>query len=89
NEFCEKFPNDIKTYETLLSENRIWRMRLEGVGVLSREDALSMGCSGVMLRASGVPWDIRKAEPYLIYDELEFDVPYATSGDCYARYKLY
>ncbi|MGB2553285.1 NADH dehydrogenase (quinone) subunit D [Campylobacter sp. MOP51] len=88
-EFCDKFPNDIKTYETLLSDNRIWRMRLEGVGVLSKEDALSMGCSGVMLRASGVPWDIRKAEPYLIYDELEFDVPYATSGDSYARYKLY
>ncbi|MDO5045126.1 NADH dehydrogenase (quinone) subunit D [Campylobacter sp.] len=87
--FCDKFPNDIKDYEALLTDNRIWRMRLEGVGVLSKQDALSWGCSGVMLRASGVPWDIRKAEPYLIYDELEFDVPYATAGDCYARYKLY
>ncbi|WP_169973617.1 MULTISPECIES: NADH dehydrogenase (quinone) subunit D [unclassified Campylobacter] len=87
--FCNKFPSDIATYEGLLSENRIWRMRLEGVGVLSRENALSWGCSGVMLRASGVEFDIRKAEPYLVYDEIDFEVPYSNTGDCYARYKLY
>ena len=64
-------------------------MRTEGVGVISHEDALSCGCSGVSLRASGHAWDIRKEEPYLIYDELDFDVPYASEGDCYARYKCY
>lgn len=88
-EFVAKFPKSIKEYEDLLDENRIWKMRLEGVGVISKEDALSLGCSGVMLRGSGHKWDIRKNEPYLIYDELEFDVPYATNGDCYSRYKLY
>ncbi|WP_228568255.1 NADH dehydrogenase (quinone) subunit D [Campylobacter sputorum] len=87
--FCDKFPNDIKTYENLLEENRIWKMRTVDVGIISKEMALNCGCSGVMLRASGVQWDIRKEEPYLIYDELDFDVPYATSGDCYARFKLY
>ena len=87
--FCEKFPSDITLYEDLLSENRIWQARLIDVGVVSKELALSSGCSGVMLRASGVARDIRKEEPYLIYDELEFDVPYATKGDCYARYLLY
>ena len=87
--FCEKFPSDITLYEDLLSENRIWQARLIDVGVVSKELALSSGCAGVMLRASGVARDIRKEEPYLIYDELEFDVPYATKGDCYARYLLY
>ncbi|MBR8463230.1 NADH dehydrogenase (quinone) subunit D [Campylobacter sp. faydin G-24] len=87
--FCDKFPSDIDMYESLLSENRIWKMRLENVGIISQELALSSGCSGIMLRASGVKWDIRKEQPYLIYDELEFDVPYAIQGDCYARYVLY
>ena len=87
--FCDKFPNDLKDYEDLLDQNRIWLARTQGVGILSKEQALSCGCSGVMLRASGVKWDIRKEEPYLIYDELDFDVPYASAGDCYARYKCY
>ncbi|MCR4942241.1 MAG: NADH dehydrogenase (quinone) subunit D [Campylobacter sp.] len=87
--FLDKFPSDIDDYEALLTENRIWKMRLEEVGTISKESALSNGCSGVMLRASGLQYDIRKEEPYLIYDELDFDVPYATKGDCYARYKLY
>lgn len=87
--FCDKFPNDIKDYENLLTENRIWRMRLENVGTISRDDALSMGCSGVMLRASGVKWDLRKEQSYLIYDELDFNVPYSDKGDSYARYLLY
>lgn len=87
--FCDKFPNDIKDYEDLLDTNRIWLLRTEDVGIITKEQALSCGCSGVMLRASGHQWDIRKNEPYLIYDELDFDVPYATKGDCYARYKCY
>lgn len=87
--FCDKFPNDLKDYEDLLDQNRIWIARTQGVGVISKEDALSLGCSGVMLRASGHKWDIRKEEPYLIYNELDFDVPYAKEGDTYARYKCY
>lgn len=87
--FCDKFPNDIKDYENLLTENRIWRMRLENVGTISKEDAINLGCTGIMLRASGMPWDLRKEEPYLIYDELDFEVPYSNKGDSYARYLLY
>ncbi|PSM52163.1 NADH:quinone oxidoreductase I, chain D [Campylobacter blaseri] len=88
-EVCEKILTGIKDYEDLLNSNRIWLLRTQDVGVVSKEMALSWGCSGVMLRASGVQWDIRKEEPYLIYDELDFDVPYATKGDCYARFKCY
>ena len=64
-------------------------MRLEDVGVISKEDAISWGCSGIVLRGSGVQWDIRKEEPYELYDELEFDVPYSDRCDSYGRYKLY
>ncbi|MSN95720.1 NADH dehydrogenase (quinone) subunit D [Campylobacter sp. FMV-PI01] len=88
-EVCNKILSGIKDYENLLDTNRIWLMRTQNVGVISKEMALTYGCSGVMLRASGVQWDIRKEEPYLIYDELDFDVPYADNGDCYARYKCY
>ncbi len=87
--FLDKLPENIKDYEDLLDTNRIWRMRMEGVGVISKEMALSWGCSGVMLRASGVEWDIRKEEPYELYDEVEFSVPVSDKGDNYARYKLY
>lgn len=87
--FCDKFPSDIADYEGLLDQNRIWKMRLEGVGVVTKEEALDWGCSGVVLRGSGVKWDIRKEEPYALYDEIDFDVPVAKNGDCYARYKLY
>ena len=73
----------------LLDKNRIWRMRLEGVGKISKEMAENYGLSGVMLRGSGVPYDIRKEEPYEIYNELDFSVPYTNSGDCYGRYILY
>lgn len=86
---CNKILNGLKDYETLLNNNRIWLLRMQGVGVISKELALSYACSGVMLRASGVKYDVRKKEPYLIYDELEFDVPYSDEGDCYARYKCY
>jgi len=87
--FLDKFPQDLKDYEDLLDTNRIWKMRMEGVGVISKEMAESWGCSGVMARASGLNWDIRKEEPYELYDEVEFDVPVSTKGDNYARYKLY
>ena len=72
-----------------MSENRIWRMRLENVGVVSPEMAKSWGLSGVLLRGSGIAWDIRKEEPYELYDELEFDVPVGESNDSYGRYLLY
>ncbi len=87
--FLDKLPENIKDYEDLLDTNRIWLMRMENVGVISTEMALSWGCSGVMLRASGVEWDIRKEEPYELYDEVEFNVPVSDKGDNYARYKLY
>ncbi|MCK9371713.1 MAG: NADH dehydrogenase (quinone) subunit D [Sulfuricurvum sp.] len=87
--FLDKLPENIKDYEDLLDTNRVWLMRMENVGVISTEMALSWGCSGVMLRASGVEWDIRKEEPYELYDEVEFKVPVSDKGDNYARYKLY
>lgn len=87
--FLDKLPENIKDYEDLLDTNRIWKMRMENVGVISKEMALSWGCSGVMLRASGIEWDIRKEEPYELYDEVEFNVPVSDKGDNYARYKLY
>ncbi|MDD5717542.1 MAG: NADH dehydrogenase (quinone) subunit D [Sulfuricurvum sp.] len=87
--FLDKLPENIKDYEDLLDSNRIWKMRMENVGVISKEMALSWGCSGIMLRASGVEWDIRKEEPYELYDEVDFNVPVSDKGDNYARYKLY
>lgn len=87
--FLAKFPQDIKDYEDLLDKNRIWLMRMEEVGVLSKEMALSWGCTGPMLRASGVAWDIRKEEPYELYDEIDFKVPVSDKCDNYARYRIY
>ncbi len=88
-DFLDKLPANIKDYEDLLDKNRIWLMRMEKVGTISEEMALSWGCTGPMLRASNVPWDIRKEEPYELYDEVEFEVPYSDKGDNYARYKIY
>jgi NADH-quinone oxidoreductase subunit D len=88
--FCDKVEYELEhTYNALLQENRIWKMRLEDVGTLSAEDAISWGCSGVMLRGSGVKYDIRKEEPYELYGELDFDVPVSDRGDSYGRYRLY
>ncbi|MDR0407323.1 MAG: NADH dehydrogenase (quinone) subunit D [Campylobacteraceae bacterium] len=87
--YLDKLPKAFETYEGLLDENRIWRMRLENVGILTKEAAQSWGASGVMLRGSGIEWDIRKEEPYELYDEVEFDVPVSHTCDCYGRYKLY
>lgn len=88
-DFLDKMPANIADYEGLLDQNRIWKMRLEGVGILTPELAKSWGCSGVMLRGSGIEWDIRKEEPYELYDELDFDIPVSDTCDSYGRYKLY
>jgi len=89
NKFLKKFPTDIKDYEAILDQNRIWKMRLEDVGIVSPEMARSWGTSGIMLRGSGINWDIRKEEPYELYDELDFDIPVSHTNDSYGRYKLY
>jgi len=88
--FCDTVDYELEhTYNALLQENRIWKMRLEDVGVLTPEDAMSWGCSGPMLRGSGIAYDIRKEEPYELYPELDFDVPIADTNDSYGRYRLY
>ena len=87
--FIRTLTEQIETYEGLLTQNRIWRMRLENVGVISPEMAKSWGCSGVALRGSGIKWDLRKEMPYGLYPELDFDIPVATTCDSYGRYKCY
>jgi len=87
--FLNKLPDQIKLYEDLLTENRIWKMRLEDVGVVSKEMAFEWACSGPMLRGSGIAYDIRKEEPYELYSELDFDIPVADTNDSYGRYRLY
>ena len=84
--FARGFGKIIDDVEGLLTENRIWKQRTVDVGVVSREDALAWGFSGPMLRGSGVAWDIRKAAPYEIYGELDFQIPVGKNGDCYDRY---
>ncbi|MCW5606324.1 MAG: NADH-quinone oxidoreductase subunit D, partial [Burkholderiales bacterium] len=82
----ERFPGCIDEYETLLTDNRIWKQRTVGIGVVSPERALALGFSGPMLRGSGIEWDLRKKQPYEIYDRMAFDVPVGVNGDCYDRY---
>ncbi|MDN3518843.1 NADH-quinone oxidoreductase subunit D [Aquisalimonas lutea] len=85
-QFCERFPTAVDEYETLLTDNRIWKQRLVGIGVVSPERAMELGFTGPMLRGSGVEWDLRKTQPYEVYDRMDFDVPVGTNGDCYDRY---
>ncbi|MBF0096613.1 MAG: NADH-quinone oxidoreductase subunit D [Magnetococcales bacterium] len=85
-DFTDSFPSKIDEYETLLTENRIWKQRLVDIGVVSPEEALDMGFAGPMLRGSGFAWDLRKAEPYDAYDRVEFDIPVGKNGDSYDRY---
>ena len=85
-DFTERFPKAVDEYETLLTENRIWKQRTVGIGVVSPEFALARGFSGVMLRGSGIQWDLRKKQPYEVYDRLDFDIPIGTAGDTYDRY---
>ena len=85
-DFTQRFPGYVDEYETLLTDNRIWKQRTVGIGVISAERALQLGCTGPMLRGSGVEWDLRKKQPYAVYDKLDFDIPVGTNGDCYDRY---
>jgi NADH-quinone oxidoreductase subunit D len=84
--FCDKFPSCVDQYETLLTDNRIWKQRTVNIAVVSPERALSLGFTGPMLRGSGVEWDLRKKQPYAVYDQVDFDIPVGTNGDCYDRY---
>jgi NADH dehydrogenase I D subunit len=86
--FKEQFKTRLLEIEEMLTENRIWKQRLVDIGVVSLEDAMAWGFSGVMLRGSGLEWDLRKSQPYEVYDELNFDVLAGTTGDCYDRYLI-
>jgi NADH-quinone oxidoreductase subunit D len=85
-DFCKRFPAYVDEYETLLTENRIWKQRTVGIGVVSPERALNLGFSGPMLRGSGFAWDLRKKQPYDVYANMQFDIPIGKTGDCYDRY---
>ena len=84
--FCDRFPGCVDEYETLLTDNRIWKQRTVNIGVVSPERAMQLGFSGPMLRGSGVEWDLRKKQPYDVYDRVDFDIPVGVNGDCYDRY---
>ena len=86
--FLEVFNNKLIEIEEMLNENRIWKQRLVNIGCVTAKDALDLGFSGVMLRGSGIRWDLRKSQPYEIYDKLDFDIPIGTHGDCYDRYLI-
>ncbi|MDG6774680.1 NADH-quinone oxidoreductase subunit D [Thiomicrorhabdus sp. ZW0627] len=84
--FTERFPGYVDEYETLLTDNRIWKQRTVDIGIVSPERALQLGFSGPMLRGSGIEWDLRKKQPYEVYDRLDFDIPVGKTGDTYDRY---
>ncbi len=84
--FCDRFPQRVDEYETLLTDNRIWKQRTVDVGVVTAERALQLGFTGPMLRGSGIAWDLRKKQPYEVYADLKFDIPIGKNGDCYDRY---
>lgn len=85
-DFTERFPKLVDEYEALLTDNRIWKQRTVGIGVVSPKRAVQLGFSGPMLRASGIKWDLRKKQPYAAYDQVDFDIPVGLEGDCYDRY---
>ena len=85
-DFTRRFPACVDDYETLLTDNRIWKQRTVGIGVVTPERAKALGFTGAMLRGSGVEWDLRKKQPYEVYDKLDFDIPVGVNGDCYDRY---
>merc|ERR1719394_1521669 len=87
-EFISKFTERVDEVEDLVTTNRLWVQRTQDIGVLSAEDALNYGCSGVMLRGSGIEWDLRKSQPYDGYENYDFDIPIGTNGDCYDRYLI-
>jgi NADH-quinone oxidoreductase subunit D len=85
-DFTERFPQCLDEYHTLLTDNRIWKQRTVGIGVVSPERALNLGFTGAMLRGSGFAWDLRKKQPYDVYDRMDFDIPVGKTGDCFDRY---
>ncbi len=85
-DFTDRFPKLVDEYESLLTDNRIWKQRTVGIGVVTPERALQLGFTGPMLRGSGVEWDLRKKQPYEVYDRMDFDIPVGVNGDCYDRY---
>jgi len=85
-DFTERFPSKVDEYEALLTDNRIWKQRTVNIGVVEPERAIELGFSGPMLRGSGVEWDLRRKEPYEVYDLLDFKIPIGLNGDCYDRY---
>jgi NADH-quinone oxidoreductase subunit D len=86
--FTDDFPKRVDEYETLLTDNRIWKQRTVGIGVVSPEQALAWGMSGPMLRGSGIEWDLRRKQPYAAYDKFDFKIPVGVQGDCYDRYLI-
>ena len=84
--FTERFPGYVDEYETLLSDNRIWKQRTVDIGIVTPERAMALGFTGPMLRGSGIEWDLRKKQPYDVYDKIDFDIPVGTNGDSYDRY---
>merc|ERR1712158_320900 len=87
-EFITKFSERLDEVEDLITDNRLFKQRVIDIGVISSEDAVNWGCSGVMLRSTGIKWDLRKSQPYDAYDLVDFDVPVGTNGDCYDRYLM-
>jgi NADH-quinone oxidoreductase subunit D len=87
-DFADRFPRQVDEYETLLTDNRIWKQRTVGIGVVTPERARALGFTGPMLRGSGVEWDLRKKQPYEVYDRMQFDIPVGVNGDCYDRYLI-
>jgi NADH-quinone oxidoreductase subunit D len=85
-DFTTRFPKYVDEYETLLTDNRIWKQRTVGIGVVTPERAMALGFTGAMLRGSGIAWDLRKKQPYEVYDKIDFDIPVGVNGDCYDRY---
>jgi NADH-quinone oxidoreductase subunit D len=85
-DFTNRFPTYVDEYETLLTDNRIWKQRLVDIGIVTPERAMALGMTGPMLRGSGIAWDLRKQQPYEVYDLLDFDIPIGKNGDCYDRY---
>ncbi|HEY1898473.1 MAG TPA: NADH-quinone oxidoreductase subunit D [Steroidobacteraceae bacterium] len=84
--FVDRFPKAVDDYETLLTDNRIWKQRTVNIGVVTPERAMQLGFTGPMLRGSGIAWDLRKKQPYEVYDRMDFDIPVGVNGDCYDRY---
>ena len=85
-DFANRFPKYVDEYETLLTDNRIWKQRTVGIGVVDPDRAIALGMTGPMLRGSGIAWDLRKKQPYEVYEQLDFDIPVGMNGDCYDRY---